>query len=114
MVHVLNALLNCHGMLLSILQYDLGEKYPGIDGIIKEDILGLDVIYIQAKRWDTTIGRPEIHKFAWALQGQRAKKGIFITTGKFSSDALEYTKNIDTKIVLIDGNQLALSSILKG
>jgi len=79
----------------------------GIDGIIKEDILGLDVIYIQAKRWDGTIGRPDIHKFAGALQGQRAKKGIFITTGKFSTDALEYTKNIDTKIVLIDGNQLA-------
>jgi len=79
----------------------------GIDGIIKEDILGLDAIYIQAKRWDGTIGRPDIHKFVGALQGQRAKKGIFITTGKFSTDALEYIKNIDTKIVLIDGNQLS-------
>jgi restriction system protein len=79
----------------------------GIDGIIKEDILGLDAIYIQAKRWEDTIGRPDIHKFVGALQGQRAKKGIFITTGKFSNDALDYIKNIDTKIVLIDGNQLA-------
>jgi restriction system protein len=79
----------------------------GIDGIIKEDILGMDVIYIQAKRWDGTVGRPDIHKFAGALQGQRSRKGIFITTGKFSNDALEYTKNIDTKIVLIDGDQLA-------
>jgi restriction system protein len=79
----------------------------GIDGIIKEDILGLDAIYIQAKRWEGTIGRPDIHKFVGALQGVRAKKGIFITTGKFSNDALDYIKNIDTKIVLIDGNQLA-------
>lgn len=79
----------------------------GIDGIIKEDILGLDAIYIQAKKWDGAVGRPDIQKFAGALQGQRAKKGIFITTGKFSNDAVEYSKNIDTKIVLIDGNQLA-------
>lgn len=79
----------------------------GIDGIIKEDLLGLDAIYLQAKKWDGTIGRPELQKFAGALQGQRAKKGIFITTGKFSNDALAYTKNIDSKIVLIDGNQLA-------
>ena len=62
----------------------------GIDGIIKEDVLGLDLIYIQAKRWDGIIGRPEIQKFAGALQGQRAKKGIFITTGNFSSEAKEY------------------------
>jgi restriction system protein len=79
----------------------------GIDGIIKEDILGLDAIYLQAKKWDATVGRPEIQKFAGALQGQRAKKGIFITTGKFSNDALDYINNIETKIVLIDGNQLA-------
>lgn len=79
----------------------------GIDGIIKEDLLGLDAIYLQAKKWEGTIGRPEIQKFAGALQGQRAKKGIFISTGKFSNDAVEYTKNIDEKIVLIDGNQLA-------
>jgi len=79
----------------------------GIDGIIKEDLLGLDAIYLQAKKWDGTIGRPEIQKFAGALQGQRTKKGIFITTGKFSNDAVQYTRNIDAKIVLIDGNQLA-------
>ena len=78
----------------------------GIDGIIKEDILGLDAIYIQAKKWDGTIGRPEIQKFAGALQGQRAKKGIFITTGNFSNDAKEYISKIDSKIVLVDGNQL--------
>lgn len=79
----------------------------GIDGIIKEDRLGLDIIYIQAKRWENTVGRPEIQKFAGALQGQRARKGIFITTSDFTKDALQYVKNIDTKIILIDGRQLA-------
>lgn len=79
----------------------------GIDGIIKEDPLGLDIIYLQAKRWEGTVGRPEIQKFAGALQGQRARKGIFITTSTFSSDALEYTSRIETKIILIDGTRLA-------
>jgi restriction system protein len=79
----------------------------GIDGIINEDKLGLDVIYIQAKRWKDTISRPEIQKFAGALQGQRAKKGIFITTSGFSKEAREFTQKIDIKIVLIDGDQLA-------
>jgi restriction system protein len=79
----------------------------GIDGIIKEDKLGLDIIYIQAKRWDSTVGRPEIQKFAGALQGQRARKGIFITTSKFSKDATQYVQNIDSKIILIDGRRLA-------
>jgi restriction system protein len=79
----------------------------GIDGIIKEDRLGLDIIYIQAKKWDATIGRPEIQKFAGALQGQRAKKGIFITTSDFSKEAYEYVSKIESKIVLIDGQQLA-------
>jgi len=79
----------------------------GIDGIIKEDRLGLDIIYIQAKRWDSTVGRPEIQKFAGALQGQRARKGIFITTSDFSRDAHDYASRIDSKIVLIDGEQLA-------
>jgi restriction system protein len=78
----------------------------GIDGIINEDRLGLDVIYIQAKRWEGTVGRPEIQKFAGALQGQRAKKGVFITTSAFSNDATEYAKFIDTRIVLIDGARL--------
>jgi restriction system protein len=79
----------------------------GIDGIINEDRLGLDVIYIQAKRWQTTVGRPDIQKFAGALQGHRAKKGIFITTSAFSQDAEEYVAKIDSKIVLIDGEQLS-------
>ncbi len=78
----------------------------GIDGIIKEDRLGLDIIYIQAKRWENTVGRPEIQKFAGALQGQRAKKGIFISTSNFSREAHDYASRIDTKIVLIDGEQL--------
>ena len=79
----------------------------GIDGIIKEDRLGLDIIYIQAKKWDGTVGRPEIQKFAGALQGQRAKKGIFIATSEFSKDAYDYVAKIDSKIVLIDGQQLS-------
>lgn len=79
----------------------------GIDGIIKEDRLGLDVIYVQAKRWDSTVGRPEIQKFAGALQGHRARKGVFITTSSFSAEALEFTSRIDSKIVLIDGAALA-------
>ncbi len=78
----------------------------GIDGIIKEDRLGLDVIYVQAKRWEGTVGRPEIQKFAGALDGQRARKGIFITTSDFSRDAQDYATRIDKKIILIDGNQL--------
>ena len=79
----------------------------GIDGIIKEDKLGLDVIYIQAKRWQGTVGRPEIQKFVGALAGQGAKKGIFITTSSFTKEAIEYTPRNETKIVLIDGEQLA-------
>jgi len=81
----------------------------GIDGTIKEDKLGLDIIYIQAKRWKpgNGVGRPEIQKFVGALAGQGAKKGIFITTSNFSKEALEYTPRNETKIVLIDGEQLA-------
>ena len=79
----------------------------GIDGIIKEDKLGLDVIYIQAKRWDSVIGRPEIQKFVGALAGQRAKKGVFITTSWFSKEAIDFALQMDTKIVLIDGEKLA-------
>jgi restriction system protein len=78
----------------------------GIDGIIKEDRLGLDTIYIQAKRWEQTVGRPEIQKFAGALQGFRARKGIFITTSAFSKEAADYASRIDSRIVLIDGQQL--------
>lgn len=79
----------------------------GIDGIIKEDRLGLDIIYIQAKRWDNTVGRPEVQKFAGALEGQRARKGIMITTSTFSQDAHDYVSRINSKIVLIDGKRLA-------
>jgi restriction system protein len=79
----------------------------GIDGIIKEDKLGLDVIYVQAKRWEGTVGRPEIQKFAGALQGQRASKGVFITTSGYSSEAVDYTARISSKIILIDGVTLA-------
>ncbi len=79
----------------------------GIDGTIKEDRLGLDIIYVQAKKWEGIVGRPEIHKFVGALQGQRARKGVFITTSYFTGDAEEYARNIDNKIILIDGKQLA-------
>ena len=79
----------------------------GIDGIINEDRLGLDSIYIQAKKWEGTVPRPEIQKFAGALQGKRARKGVFITTSDFSAGAREFVSNIDSKIILIDGKQLA-------
>ncbi len=91
---------------------DAGERIGqsgdgGIDGIIKEDRLGLDTIYIQAKRWQGSVGRPEIQKFVGALQGQRAKKGVFITTSLYTSEATDYASRIDTKVVLIDGQLLA-------
>lgn len=79
----------------------------GIDGIIKEDRLGLDTIYVQAKRWENPVGRPEIQKFAGALLGQKARKGVFITTSGFTKDAWNYVEGIETKIVLIDGDGLA-------
>jgi len=83
------------------------SRDEGIDGIIKEDRLGLDIIYIQAKRWENTVGRPEVQKFAGALQGQRARKGIMISTSVFSQEAQDYASRIDSKIVLIDGEQVA-------
>lgn len=79
----------------------------GIDGIIDEDRLGLDAIYVQAKRWEAVVGRPEIQKFVGALMGKRARKGIFITTSNFTNDAINYVSNIDFKVVLIDGKRLA-------
>ncbi len=79
----------------------------GLDGIIKEDRLGLDIVYIQAKRWENPVSRPEIQKFAGALLGRKAKKGIFITTSAFTKDAREYAEKIESKIVLIDGDALA-------
>jgi restriction system protein len=78
----------------------------GIDGVIDEDRLGLDVIYIQAKRWEGSVGRPEIQKFAGALQGQRASKGIFLTTSSYTREAEEYAQRIGTRIVLVDGRRL--------
>jgi restriction system protein len=84
-----------------------GGADEGIDGIIKEDKLGLDKIYIQAKKWENNVGRPEIQKFVGALQGKRAKKGIFITMSTFSKEALEYAKNLDVSVILIDGKKLA-------
>ena len=79
----------------------------GIDGIISEDRLGLDVIYLQAKRWEDSVSRPELQKFAGALQGVRAKKGVFITTSSFTQGAREYVSNVESKIILIDGQALA-------
>jgi len=80
----------------------------GIDGVINEDRLGLDVVYIQAKRWaNTPVGRPEVQKFVGALQGQRARKGVFITTARFTPEAREYAQRVDAKVVLIDGETLA-------
>lgn len=79
----------------------------GIDGVISEDRLGLDVVYLQAKRWDGSVGRPEVQKFVGALHGKRAKKGVFITTGSFSADATAYVEHIDPKVVLLDGRRLA-------
>lgn len=79
----------------------------GIDGIIKEDKLGLDVIYLQAKRWSNTVHRPEIDKFIGALTRQRARKGVFITTSDFSTGAREAALGLDIKVVLIDGVELA-------
>ena len=91
---------------------DAGERIGptgdgGVDGIIKEDRLGLDTLFIQAKRWQGTVGRPEIQKFVGALQGQRARKGVFITTSSYSTEAVDYVTRIDTKVVLIDGQRLA-------
>ena len=80
----------------------------GVDGVIKEDKLGLEQIYIQAKRWDTaSVGRPEIQKFVGALHGKRARKGIFLTTSTFTKDAYDYANGLETKVILIDGTELA-------
>ncbi|MBN1660977.1 MAG: restriction endonuclease, partial [Anaerolineae bacterium] len=79
----------------------------GIDGIINEDRLGLDIVYVQAKRWQGTVGRPDIQSFVGALHGQHARKGVFITTSDFSQSARSYASTIDSKIILIDGQTLA-------
>lgn len=79
----------------------------GIDGVIEEDRLGLDTVYVQAKRWDSNVGRPAVQAFAGALQGQRAHKGVMMTTSDFSADARAYVANLPTRIVLIGGQRLA-------
>jgi restriction system protein len=79
----------------------------GIDGIIKEDRLGLDAVYVQAKRWESSVGRPVVQAFAGSLEGHRARKGVLITTSAFSADARDYVGRIEKRIVLIDGPQLA-------
>lgn len=79
----------------------------GIDGVISEDRLGLEMVYLQAKRWEGTVGRPEIQKFVGALHGRRARKGVFITTSAFSAEALNYVQSIDPRVALVDGKQLA-------
>ena len=80
----------------------------GIDGVIKEDKLGLDVVVIQAKKWTTkTIGRPDVQSFAGSMEGYRASKGVFITTSTFSQPAIDYVTQIQRKIVLVDGPTLA-------
>jgi restriction system protein len=86
----------------------------GIDGVIKEDKLGLDVVYIQAKKWQNPVGRPDIQAFVGSLEGQRSRKGVFITTSKFTAEAQEYVKRIEKKIVLIDGEQLTQLMIDNG
>ncbi|MCX8031833.1 MAG: restriction endonuclease [Thermoleophilia bacterium] len=84
-----------------------GSGDEGIDGIIRQDPLGLETIYLQAKQWQGTVGRPEVQKFVGALQGKRAKKGVFITTSDFTQDASRYAEGLETKVILIDGQRLA-------
>lgn len=79
----------------------------GVDGVIREDKLGLDLIYVQAKRWANSVGRPDIQQFVGALNGQRASKGVFITTSAFSREAREYAESVNPRIILVDGRQLA-------
>ncbi len=79
----------------------------GVDGVINEDRLGLDVVYIQAKRWENTVGRPVVQAFAGSLEGVRARKGVLITTSDFSSEARQYVSQIEKRIVLVTGQQLA-------
>lgn len=93
-------------------RHDAGQRLGqsgdgGIDGLIKEDVLGLDTVFIQAKRWQGTVGRPEIQKFVGALHGRQAQKGVFITTSDFSAEARDFVERIGNKVVLIDGGQLA-------
>ncbi|MCD4780242.1 MAG: restriction endonuclease [Candidatus Omnitrophica bacterium] len=84
-----------------------GPGDEGIDGVIKEDKLGLDIICLQAKKWENSVGRPDIQKFTGSLESKRTKKGVFITTSLFTREAYQYVDNIEKKIILIDGQKLA-------
>jgi restriction system protein len=86
----------------------------GVDGVIREDRLGLDLIYVQAKRWKNVVGRPEIQKFFGALHGQRATKGVFITTASFSKEAVDYADGVTPRVILVDGKELAKLMIEHG
>lgn len=86
----------------------------GIDGIINEDRLGLDVIYLQAKRWEGSVGRPVVQAFVGSLAGMRANKGVLITTSCFTPDARGYVQQIGAKVVLIDGDMLGSLMIQYG
>ena len=79
----------------------------GVDGVIREDELGLDLIYVQAKRWQNPVGRPEIQKFFGALHGKRATKGVFITTSAFTADAASFAESVTPRVILVDGKELA-------
>jgi restriction system protein len=86
----------------------------GVDGVIREDELGLDLIYVQAKKWSNPVGRPEIQKFFGALHGQRANKGVFITTSTFTSEAVMYADSVTPRVILVDGKELARLMINHG
>jgi restriction system protein len=86
----------------------------GVDGVIREDRLGLDLIYVQAKKWSNSVGRPEIQRFVGALQGQRASKGVFITTSSFSPEAVTYAEGVSPRVILVDGPGLAQLMIEHG
>jgi restriction system protein len=79
----------------------------GVDGVVREDRLGLDLIYVQAKKWSNPVGRPEIQRFVGALHGQRASKGVFITTSSFSREAVSYADSVSPRVILVDGPELA-------
>ncbi|RMD83348.1 MAG: restriction endonuclease [Candidatus Dadabacteria bacterium] len=84
-----------------------GSGDEGIDGVINEDKLGLDVIYVQAKQWSNPVGRPEVQKFVGAFHGKRAKKGVFLTSSVFTKEAAEYVKHLEPRVVLVDGEHMA-------
>lgn len=96
-----------YGTSKSDLQRTRSSQDEGIDGIISLDGLGLEKVYVQAKRWKSMVGRPEIQAFFGALAGKRAKKGVFITTSGYSREATQYASDVSDSIVLVDGDQLA-------